>query len=252
MELATEMLLDQKVCIITGATKGIGRAIAKHFAEQGAWVFVNGRDANTVNEIVSDIISSGGQADPFVCDVSDPDSVKLAFKEFLTKSKKLDILVNNAGILEESILGMATSKHVEKMFSTNSFSVVYMSQYASRIMAKEKSGSIINVSSIMGSNGAAGLSIYAGSKAALIGITKSLSKELAQLNIRVNAIAPGFIDTEMARNVPESIFNKRIASIAMGRIGSPDEVAGVAVFLGSNLSTYVTGQVIGIDGGMLI
>lgn len=252
MGLATEMLLDQKVCIITGATKGIGRAIAKSFAEQGAWVFVNGRDANTVNEIVSDIKSFGGQADPFICDVSDPDSVKLAFKEFLTKCKKLDILVNNAGVLEESILGMANSKHVEKIFSTNSFSVIYMSQYASRIMAKEKSGSIINLSSIMGSNGAAGLSVYAGSKAALIGITKSLSKELAPLNIRVNAIAPGFIDTEMARNVPENIFNKRISSIAMGRIGSPNEVAGVAVFLGSNLSTYVTGQVIGIDGGMLI
>lgn len=246
------MLLKDKICLITGATRGIGLTVAKLFAEQGAWVFINGRDIDKVSSVVEDIKTNGGKADAFLCDVSDPNSVKLAYKEFLAKTKKLDVLVNNAGILDDALIGMVTPSQIERTFAINTFAVLYMSQYASRIMAKAKTGSIINLTSIIGTNGNSGQSVYGGSKAAVIGITKSLAKELAPNNIRVNAIAPGFIDTDMARSIPPSIFDIRVNSVAMKRIGKPEEIAGTAVFLGSDLSSYITGQTIGVDGGMLI
>ncbi len=246
------MLLQDKVCLVTGATRGIGLAIAQFFAAQGAWVFVNGRDAARVAEVVADINQSGGRADPFVCDVADPNSVKGAYKEFLSKTKVLDVLVNNAGILDDALIGMVTPAQVERTFSINTYAVLYMSQYAARIMAKAKAGSIVNLTSIIGTNGNSGQAVYGGSKAAVIGITKSLAKELAASNIRVNAIAPGFIDTDMARSIPPAVFETRVASVAMKRIGSPQEIASVAAFLAADLSAYVTGQVIGVDGGMLI
>ena len=149
-------------------------------------------------------------------------------------------------------LGMVTPAQIDRAFASNSHSVLYCSQYAARMMQRAGGGSIINLTSLMGCVGAAGLSVYAGSKAAVIGITRSLAKELAPQQIRVNAIAPGFIDTDMAHSLPDDKFQLRLQSIAMGRIGSADEVAKVALFLASELSSYVTGQVIGVDGGMLI
>ncbi|EGG29024.1 3-oxoacyl-[acyl-carrier protein] reductase [Aequoribacter fuscus] len=246
------MLLNNKVCIVTGATRGIGYTTALLFAEHGAVVFVNGRNEQKVNEVVTFIHSQGGKAEPFICDVSDPESVKLAFREFLKKSKKLDVLVNNAGILDDALIGMVSKKQIFDTFSINSFSIIFMCQYASRIMSKNNSGSIINLSSIIGTNGNAGQSVYGGSKAAVIGITKSLAKELAEKNIRVNAIAPGFIDSDMSRSISDKMFQDRVNSVAMGRIGQQEEVGSLAVFLGSDMSSYVTGQIIGVDGGMLI
>lgn len=252
MELISNMLLKDKVCIITGATRGIGLAMSHFFAEQGAWVFVNGRDESNVHDVVSQIRNKGGMADAFIADVSDPESVKNAFKQFLTKSKRLDALINNAGILDDALIGMVTPAQIERTFAINTHSVIYMSQYATRLMARNKSGSIVNMTSIIGTNGNCGQAVYGGSKAAVIGITKSLAKELAVSNIRVNAIAPGFIDTDMARSIPATVFDTRVASVAMKRIGQPIEIASVAAFLSSDLSAYVTGQVIGVDGGMLI
>ena len=147
---------------------------------------------------------------------------------------------------------MVTPTQVERTFASNSFSVLYCSQYAARMMQRAGGGSIINLSSIIGRVGNAGQAVYGGSKAAVIGMTQSLAKELAPQQIRVNAIAPGFIDTDMAHSLPEEKFQQRLQSIAMGRIGAADEVANVALFLASGLSSYVTGQVIGVDGGMLI
>jgi 3-oxoacyl-[acyl-carrier protein] reductase len=147
---------------------------------------------------------------------------------------------------------MVTHEQIEKTFSINTFGVLYVAQYAARLMSRNKSGSIINISSIIGTNGNEGQTVYGGSKAAVIGITQSLAKELAPNNIRVNAIAPGFIDTDMTRQLPKDKYQERMESIKMGRIGKPEDIANTALFLASDLSAYVTGQVIGVDGGMLI
>jgi 3-oxoacyl-[acyl-carrier protein] reductase len=147
---------------------------------------------------------------------------------------------------------MVTTGLIRRVFSSNVDGVLYCCQYAARLMARRGGGSIINLTSIMGCNGAEGQSVYGGSKAAVIGITKSLAKELAPSNIRVNAVAPGFIDTDMARSISDEKFQERLSSIKMKRIGKPEEVASVISFLAGDDSTYVTGQVIGVDGGMLI
>jgi 3-oxoacyl-[acyl-carrier protein] reductase len=246
------MSLDGKIALVTGACKGIGLQIAHDLAKNGALVYINGRDEASVNEVVTKFRNKDLKARPFVCDVSNYESVKIAFRLYAKEGKKLDILVNNAGILDDALIGMLSLKQIEKTFSTNTYSVLFLSQYASRFMARNNFGSIINISSIIGTNGNIGQSVYGGSKAAIIGITKSLAKELAISNIRVNAVAPGFIDTDMARSVPSAIFQERINSIAMKRIGLPSDISNVVVFLASDLSSYVTGQVVGVDGGMLI
>lgn len=246
-------LLRGKRALITGAGRGIGLAIAHQFAAQGAELWLGGRDESTMRRIATELNSEFGvPCQPLCFDVADPQAVKQAFQQLFTQTRQLDALVNNAGVLEEALLGMVNQAQLEKTFSHNTFSVIYCSQYAARLMQRCGGGSIINVASLMGRVGAAGLSGYAGSKAAVIGITHSLAKELAASQIRVNAIAPGFIDTDMAHTIPDEKFAERVASIAMGRIGTPDEVASVALFLASDQSRYVTGQVIGVDGGMLI
>ena len=246
-------LLAGKRVLITGATRGIGLAIAERFAAEGASLYLNGRDGPRVSQLAERLSREFGVAcAPLLFDVADPDSVKAAFRELFAQSKVLDVLVNNAGVLEDALIGMVTPAQIERTFACNSFSVLYCSQYAARMMQRAGGGSIVNLTSLMGCVGAAGLSVYAGSKAAVIGITQSLAKELATQQIRVNAIAPGFIDTDMAHSLSEDKFQQRLDSIAMGRIGSADEVAKVALFLASELSSYVTGQVIGVDGGMLI
>jgi 3-oxoacyl-[acyl-carrier protein] reductase len=246
-------MLEQKIVLITGATRGIGFAIAKVFAKAGAHVILNGRDNNRLDKVVNDIAKYATQDVDRLCfDVSDPQMVKEGFQALFKMTKGLDVLVNNAGVLDDALLGMVTPEQIERVYGVNAFSALYCSQYAARLMQRRKGGSIINVSSIIGVNGNEGQAVYGSSKAALIGMTKSLAKELAPSNIRVNAIAPGFIDTDMARSIPDEIFQQRLDSIKMGRIGNPEEVANTALFLASNLSSYVTGQVIGVDGGMLI
>ncbi|MFB2813194.1 SDR family NAD(P)-dependent oxidoreductase [Shewanella xiamenensis] len=246
------MLLKDKIALITGATRGIGLCTAQRYCEEGAKVFLNGRDEIKLASVIDELKAKGYDAEPLVFDVSDPDQVKDAFRALLKKTKKLDILVNNAGILDDALIGMVSVEQVHNTFAVNTFSTIYLSQYASRLMQRSGGGSIINLASIIGTNGNAGQAVYGGSKSAVIGITKSLAKELAGNQIRVNAIAPGFIETDMACSIPTEKFQERMDSIAMKRIGQPEDIANTAVFLGSDLSSYVTGQVIGVDGGMLI
>ncbi|WP_434667147.1 SDR family NAD(P)-dependent oxidoreductase [Aeromonas sp. NJAU223] len=246
-------LLRGKRALITGAGRGIGLAIARQFAAQGAELWLGGRDESALCRVAAELTTEFGvPCQPLCFDVAEPQAVKQAFQQLFSQTRQLDVLVNNAGVLEDALLGMVSQAQLDKTFSHNAFSVLYCSQYAARLMQRSGGGSIINMASLMGCVGAAGLSSYAGSKAAVIGITQSLAKELAASQIRVNAIAPGFIDTDMARSLPSAKFDERVASIAMGRIGTPDEVAKVALFLASDMSCYVTGQVIGVDGGMLI
>ena len=247
-------MLSGKIAVITGGSRGIGRAIAECFVDARATVIIFGRNEMSLNSAVEEIRTKYSHAciRSIVCDVSDVHSVKGAFQEVFKEYRKLDILICNAGIMDDSLIGMVTPAQIERTFSINTYGVLYCAQYASRLIARSGGGSIINVSSIMGVNGNAGQAVYSGSKAAVSGVTKSLAKELASQSIRVNCIAPGFIDTDITRSIPEDIYHKRVNAIDLGRAGNPAEVENVALFLASDLSTYVTGQEIGVDGGMLI
>jgi 3-oxoacyl-[acyl-carrier protein] reductase len=243
--MASGLLAGQRV-LVTGASRGIGLAIAERFAAAGATLYLNGRDPERLAEVCARL---GATALPF--DAGDATAVKDAFQQLFRQTRALDVLVNNAGVLEDALLGMVTEGQVTQTFASNTHSVIYCSQYAARMMQRARRGSIINLASIIGREGAAGLSVYAGSKAAVIGITRSLAKELAGSGVRVNAIAPGIIDTDLTRGQPPSKVAERLAGVPMGRVGTADEVAKVALFLASDLASYVTGQIIGVDGGMI-
>lgn len=245
------MIIEGKTVLITGASRGIGAEIARCFANQGAILFLNARNIEQLNALKEEL-EEYTEVSLLPFDVSDVVAVKQAFRTLHNMKIKLDVLVNNAGILNDALIGMVTKNQIEKTFGINTFSMLYTIQYASRMMQKSQSGSIINISSIIGTNGNTGQAVYGASKAAVVGLSKSLSKELAPSNIRVNVIAPGFIDTDMTRALPKDKFDERMGSILMGRIGTPKDIANVALFLASDMSSYVTGQTIGVDGGMLI
>ncbi|MBF0279057.1 MAG: SDR family oxidoreductase [SAR324 cluster bacterium] len=246
--------LEGKIAFITGGTRGIGWATAKLFACKGATIILNSiSDESVLHARVEELQTKFGvKCDSFSYDVGDREAVKECYAAIFKRFKRLDILVNNAGVLNSSLLGMITSENIDHTINTNVKGMLYNMQSASRLMTRNHSGSIINLSSIMGRFGAEGQTVYAGSKAAVIGMSCSAAKELAAQNIRVNVVAPGFIDTEMANEIPPEKFQERIESIKMNRIGTPDEVANVIYFFASDLSTYVTGQVLGVDGGMVI
>lgn len=248
----SEMLAGKSV-LVTGASRGIGRTIAETFAAHGATVYLNGRDQVRLSELEAELKELyGDKIHTLVFDVSDAVQVKQGFQALFKLTKTLDVLVNNAGILDHALVSMVSAEQIQQSFASNAFSVIYTSQYASRLMMRNGGGSIINMASIIGCVGSSGDSVYGGSKAAVIGITKSLAKELATAQIRVNAIAPGFIDTQMNQSLSADKQSQILQSIAMGRKGTPQDVANTALFLASDLAQYVTGQVIGVDGGMLI
>jgi len=240
--------------MVTGSTRGIGWATASLLARQGATVIVNGcSNEELLRQRVEELRTlSGGEPDGFLCDVGDPAAVKECYGAIFKKYKRLDVLVNNAGILQDSLLGMVSPEQIARVLHVNVQGVILNMQYASRLMARHNSGSIVNLSSIIGRFGNEGQVVYGGSKAAVIGMTLSAAKELAPSGVRVNAIAPGFIDTDMVRGLPPAKFEERLQSIKMKRIGLPDDIAKAVLFFASDLSGYVTGQVLGVDGGMLI
>ncbi len=246
--------LSGKVSIVTGAAKGIGKAIALALASNGATVLINDYCSEELLQSTAEEINSisGNLCIPYRFDAGNPSEVKSFYNSVFKSFKRADILVNNAGVLRDNFLPMVSEADIASTYNSNVYSVMYNTQYASRLMARNDGGSVINLASIIGRFGNTGQTVYGGSKAAVIGITMSAAKELAPQKIRVNAIAPGFIESDMTTNLPDEIFQERIKSVRMGRIGTPDDIAKVALFLASDLSEYVTGQVIGVDGGMII
>ena len=244
-------MLEGKVVIITGASRGIGKEIAHVFGRQGAKLVLCGRSATT--QVVAEELSSEGvECISVIGDIADQQHQKQLVKAAKDAFGRLDVLVNNAGVLYQGLLGMVDMNQQRAMFEINVHAMINLSQFAIRLMAMNKSGSIINMASIAGTQSIEGMPGYCASKAAVIGFTQSAAKELASKGVRVNAIAPGFIETDMTRAMPADLFQKRVEGIRMGRIGKPVDIANAALFFASDLSTYVTGQVIGVEGSMIV
>lgn len=240
-------LLPDKVALITGASRGIGRAIAEAFVAHGAAVVLVAR-SESMHALAKSLQQAGGRATAVQGDVTEEATVRECIKCCRAQHGRLDILVNNAGAMPQVVLGMISLEESRKLFDLNVTSMMNLTQYAARLM--KAPASIINLSSIAW-RGLAGASVYSATKAAVVGFTLAAAKELGSRGIRVNAIAPGFIDTDLTRGLTPETHERTLASIRMGRIGQAQEVANVALFLGSDLSSYITGQVLGVDGGML-
>lgn len=244
------MILQNKTVLVTGATRGIGRCVAEACAKEGARVVVTGRNEELLDDVVLSL--QGADHCKYLMDVTKDENVRSVFDDLMQKRILVDCVVNNAGIMQDATLQMASMDLYDRIYKVNVQGSISVAQKAIKHMLRKRAGSIVNLTSIIGTNGNAGQTIYGSSKAAIIGLTKSLSKELAPLGIRVNAVAPGFIDTDMTSGMDEKFHKKNVESIGMRRIGKPEDVAQVIVFLASDMSGYVTGQVIGVDGGMVI
>ncbi|AZT90663.1 3-oxoacyl-[acyl-carrier-protein] reductase [Caldicellulosiruptor changbaiensis] len=246
-------LLKDKIALITGASRGIGRAIALKFAHNGANVIINYSSSQSQAQSLKDEIEKlGVRALIIKCDVSNSEEVNAMFSQIEKEFGRLDILVNNAGITKDGLVLRMNEEDFDKVIAINLKGAFLCAKAASKIMIKQREGNIINISSVVGIMGNVGQANYAASKAGIIGLTKSLAKELASRNIRVNAIAPGFIKTDMTEVLSDKVKEMMLSSIPLGRFGEADEVANVALFLASSLSSYITGQVIVVDGGMIM
>ncbi|OIP34392.1 MAG: 3-oxoacyl-[acyl-carrier-protein] reductase [Deltaproteobacteria bacterium CG2_30_66_27] len=245
------MRLAGKTALVTGASRGIGRAIALRFAAEGAFVVVNyaGNEAAAA-ETLEAIGSAGGQAVLSRFDVGSAVEVDTAVKAIVAARGRIDILVNNAGVTRDNLLMRLTEDDFDAVVRTNMKGTFLVTKAVSRQMIRQRAGRIVNMSSVVGEMGNAGQSVYAATKAGILGFTRSMARELASREITVNAIAPGFITTDMTGTLPEAARKEFAERIPLGRFGAPEEVAELALFLASDAAAYVTGQVVGINGGM--
>lgn len=238
-------LVEQKICFVTGAGQGIGKAIARRLHDEGAVVYCNATSSSSLawlNDEPSDRLI------PLPFDITDADACRLGIQTIKRNSKRLDVLINNAGVEYNELIGFFDRSHRDHMFQVNVYAALELLQLAARIMQRQKSGSIINLSSKVGLCGNPGQTVYAATKGAINALTKSAAKELAPHGIRVNAVAPGLTQTNMLEQADPEKLKARIDRIGMGRLAMPEDIANTCLFLASDLSSYLTGQIIEVEG----
>lgn len=244
--------LEGKIALVTGAGRGIGKVTAETLSEHGAHTVLVARNRAEIEQVCAELEKNGRKALAVSCDVSNPESVDKTIEEVLSKFGALHILVNNAGITKDTLIVRMKNEDWDDVLRTNLFGAFYFSRAAAKTMMRQREGRIVNISSVIGLIGNAGQANYASSKAGILGLTKSMAKELGSRGITVNAIAPGFIETEMTHKLPEKVKEDLIKQIPLGSLGSPLDVAHAVLFLVSPMARYVTGQTLHVDGGMVM
>ena len=248
-----DQTMEGKVAVVTGASRGIGKAIAVKLASKGATVVINYNGSRErAEEVKNEVESAGGKAVIIQCNVADFDACKEFIETVIKEQGRIDILVNNAGITKDGLLMKMSEEEFDKVIEVNLKGAFNCMKHVSRIMLKQRSGHIINMSSVSGVMGNAGQVNYCASKAGIIGMTKSLARELGSRGITVNAVAPGFIETDMTEVLPEKIKEASAAQIPLGKFGKAEDVANAVAFLASEDAGYITGQVLHVDGGMVM
>nr|WP_283775484.1 3-oxoacyl-[acyl-carrier-protein] reductase [Desulfuromonas sp. CSMB_57] len=243
-------MLKDKVAVVTGASRGIGRAIALKLAASGARVVLSARSQSALDDLAAAIAAAGGEALAVPTDIARTEDVENLFETALARFGQVDILVNNAGITRDTLLVRMKDADWDAVLETNLKGPFLCSRAAAKIMTKQRCGRIINISSVVGEMGNAGQANYCASKAGLIGLTKSMARELARRHVTVNAVTPGFIVTDMTEVLSDKVKEELLGQIPLGRFGEADDIAAAVVFLASDQAAYITGQVLGVNGGM--
>jgi 3-oxoacyl-[acyl-carrier protein] reductase len=243
---------EGKIALVTGASRGIGEAVARRLASEGAMVLAAARTADALARVVADISGSGGKASALTIDLADPASIEEGVRSALAAHGRIDVLVNNAGITEDNLIVRMSKQSWDGVIATNLTGAFLMTQAVVRSMLRKRYGRIVNVTSIVGLMGNAGQVNYAASKAGLVGLTKSVARELASRNITCNAVAPGFIATAMSEKMTDAARDSLSSEIPLGRLGTVDDVAAAVAYLASDEASYMTGTVLNVSGGLLM